>query len=257
MSRADSNPPSIANDHGRLVPFTRRTLSNQSQNGHQPHLISAGVFYPIAGQVNPQRPLLPAGSHYRSFSEPFVSSSSSNGPGRLGSHLTYPFVPTYSFTAPQLGPQPVTPPRTGYSGSTLQIVPVAQAPYLFTSPVYPISTSQGTVVPFQGIAGPFPNGYSHHPTTSPTAQLMSSNDMAAGFQRTSGDARRYITTNPVRTENRPPMNGVLCRNGPQCRKFQEGPSSLFVINDVVNLQLTGTCNFNHDFSSASADLLGA
>ena len=48
------------------------------------------------------------------------------------------------------------------------------------------------------------------------------NDMAAGFQRMSGDARRYPSSNLNRSENRPPMNNVLCRNGPQCRKFQEG-----------------------------------
>lgn len=49
----------------------------------------------------------------------------------------------------------------------------------------------------------------------------------------SGDARRYPSgAFSSRIENSRPMNTQLCRNGPQCRKFQEG-----------------TCNFNHDFSS--------
>jgi len=51
--------------------------------------------------------------------------------------------------------------------------------------------------------------------------------MASVPFRTSGDSRR-----PNRYENRPPMSTVLCRNGPQCRKFQEG-----------------TCGYNHDFGS--------
>lgn len=55
------------------------------------------------------------------------------------------------------------------------------------------------------------------PTKSP-----SSNDMATGFQRASGDARRYPSSNFNRSENRPPMSSTLCRNGPQCRKFAEG-----------------------------------
>lgn len=46
--------------------------------------------------------------------------------------------------------------------------------------------------------------------------LRSSNDMATTTFRM-GDARRQN-----RYENRPPMSTVLCRNGPQCRKFQEG-----------------------------------
>ena len=77
-------------------------------------------------------------------------------------------------------------------------------------------------------------------------------DMAAGFQRMSGDARRYpsSSSNAYRVENRPPMSNVLCRNGPQCRKFQEGrtmsPPSKASSED---LQLAGTCNYNHDFSS--------
>ena len=54
----------------------------------------------------------------------------------------------------------------------------------------------------------------------------SRDDMAAGFQRVSGDARRYPSSNLTRSENRPPMSNVLCRNGPQCRKFQEGRSKV-------------------------------
>lgn len=50
--------------------------------------------------------------------------------------------------------------------------------------------------------------------------IEGSNDMATVPFRTTGDARR-----PNRYENRPPMSTVLCRNGPQCRKFQEGPYS--------------------------------
>lgn len=37
------------------------------------------------------------------------------------------------------------------------------------------------------------------------------------YRVSSGDSRR-----PSRLENRPPMSTVLCRNGPQCRKFVEG-----------------------------------
>lgn len=69
----------------------------------------------------------------------------------------------------------------------------------------------------------------HRPTTRETRGVVrsstSSNDMAAGFQRMSGDARRYPSSSAsttYRSENRAPMSNVLCRNGPQCRKFQEG-----------------------------------
>ena len=264
MSLADSDAPSLADNHGRLVPFNRRTLSDQSQSGHQvlptrPGIPerSGGDVYPVTGQsgpyIGPQRLPHPPGSHYRSFSEPVVSASLPNGDHGRDSHLAYPVVPAYSFIRPQLGPQPVTPLPTGYPGPTPQLLQVAHAPHLFPSPSY----LPGSVIPVQGLVAQFPNGYDYQRPPVSTRQLMSSNDMAAGFQRTSGDARRYITTNPVRTENRPPMNGVLCRNGPQCRKYQEGSSSLCLHDDIVNLQLTGTCNFNHDFSSASVDLLGA
>jgi PAB-dependent poly(A)-specific ribonuclease subunit 3 len=52
----------------------------------------------------------------------------------------------------------------------------------------------------------------------PVSFLFSRSDMAsAPFRVPAGDARR-----PNRIENRPPTGTVLCRNGPQCRKFQEG-----------------------------------
>lgn len=48
--------------------------------------------------------------------------------------------------------------------------------------------------------------------------------MAHAQFRSQGEARRYpsspVTSN--RYENRAPVNTVLCRNGPQCRKHQEG-----------------------------------
>lgn len=87
-----------------------------------------------------------------------------------------------------------------------------------------------------------------------SAATESSDDMAAGFQRMSGDARRYPSSNFNRTENRPPMNNVLCRNGPQCRKFQEGLETTLATNaSSAGLQLTGTCSYNHDFSGVSAN----
>lgn len=80
-----------------------------------------------------------------------------------------------------------------------------------------------------------------------------SDDMATGFQRVSGDARRYPSSNFTRVENRPPMSTVLCRNGPQCRKFQEGQVQASCVNHSTGLQLTGTCNYNHDFSGIAAN----
>lgn len=62
-----------------------------------------------------------------------------------------------------------------------------------------------------------------HPRPDPEdAFSQCRDDMAAGYPRMSGDARRYPSSNFGRNENRPPMNHVLCRNGPQCRKFQDG-----------------------------------
>jgi hypothetical protein len=58
-----------------------------------------------------------------------------------------------------------------------------------------------------------------------------SNAMAAGFAGESGDARRHMSSsfrnNSGRgtlsnDQNQRPVNNQLCRNGPQCRKFQEG-----------------------------------
>lgn len=40
-------------------------------------------------------------------------------------------------------------------------------------------------------------------------------DMASAPVRVSGRPNRFV-------ENRPPMSTILCRNGPQCRKLQEG-----------------------------------
>lgn len=39
-----------------------------------------------------------------------------------------------------------------------------------------------------------------------------------------------------RFENQRPMSTQLCRNGPHCRKYQEG-----------------TCNYKHDFSSLAGN----
>lgn len=64
--------------------------------------------------------------------------------------------------------------------------------------------------------------YSHQRATEAGSQIQCGDDMAAGFQRMSGDARKYPSSNLNRSENRPPMSNILCRNGPQCRKFQEG-----------------------------------
>lgn len=63
---------------------------------------------------------------------------------------------------------------------------------------------------------------------------VSRNDMAASIQRMSGEGRRYPSSGQFnnRYENQRPMNNLLCRNGPQCIKNQEGK-----------------CNYNHDFSN--------
>ncbi|KAF2162145.1 hypothetical protein M409DRAFT_69355 [Zasmidium cellare ATCC 36951] len=49
-----------------------------------------------------------------------------------------------------------------------------------------------------------------------------------------------VSGRPNRFENRPPMSTILCRNGPQCRKLQEG-----------------TCHYNHDFTSMAPNGLNA
>lgn len=49
------------------------------------------------------------------------------------------------------------------------------------------------------------------------------NDMASAFPQMSGDARRHYPSGAARYENRPPVNRATpCKNGPLCRKFQEG-----------------------------------
>lgn len=49
------------------------------------------------------------------------------------------------------------------------------------------------------------------------------NDMASAFTQMSGDARRHYPSGTPRYENRPPVNRATpCKNGPLCRKFQEG-----------------------------------
>lgn len=49
------------------------------------------------------------------------------------------------------------------------------------------------------------------------------NDMASAFSQMSGDARRHYPSGTPRYENRPPVNRATpCKNGPLCRKFQEG-----------------------------------
>ena len=48
-------------------------------------------------------------------------------------------------------------------------------------------------------------------------------DMASAFPQMSGDARRHYPSGTPRYENRPPVNRATpCKNGPLCRKFQEG-----------------------------------
>lgn len=51
------------------------------------------------------------------------------------------------------------------------------------------------------------------------------------------------------------MSNVLCRNGPQCRKFQEGDSPIKGFAGYV-LTAAGTCSYNHDFSGMGANGLG-
>jgi hypothetical protein len=87
----------------------------------------------------------------------------------------------------------------------------------------------GTVIPLI-VTHPCSPQKSHATLDDPPAPLRR-DDMAAGINRMSGDARRFPSPGTFnnRYENQRPMN-TLCRNGPQCRKFQEG-----------------TCSYNHDF----------
>ncbi len=75
------------------------------------------------------------------------------------------------------------------------------------------------------VSGPLDSDYQTRSEADSGACQIPSDDMAAGFHRLSGDARRYPSSTFVRGENRPPMNNILCRNGPQCRKYQEGDSA--------------------------------
>jgi len=48
-------------------------------------------------------------------------------------------------------------------------------------------------------------------------------DMASAFPQMSGDARRHFPSGPNRYENRAPVGRpTTCKNGPLCRKYQEG-----------------------------------
>ena len=62
-------------------------------------------------------------------------------------------------------------------------------------------------------------------------------DMATGYQRMSGDARRYNPSSFSRAENRPPMSNVPCRNGPLCRKYAEGEISTALLNGFPDLPM--------------------
>lgn len=78
-------------------------------------------------------------------------------------------------------------------------------------------------------AGPFSNKN----FSAETKCLSSSPDRDSGVAvkgaKTVGDdmaSATRVSGRPNRFENRPPMSTILCRNGPQCRKLQEGPDSL-------------------------------
>lgn len=78
------------------------------------------------------------------------------------------------------------------------------------------------------------------------------NDMASAFPQMSGDARRHYPSGSNRYENRPPVNRqTSCKNGPLCRKFQEGRLMCSCIGPcgTRSSSVAGTCPFNHDFSS--------
>lgn len=46
--------------------------------------------------------------------------------------------------------------------------------------------------------------------------------MASAYPQMSGDARRHFSSGPHRYENRAPVRPTTCKNGPLCRKYQEG-----------------------------------
>jgi hypothetical protein len=67
------------------------------------------------------------------------------------------------------------------------------------------------------------------------------NDMASAFTQMSGDARRHYPSGTTRYENRPPVNRATpCKNGPLCRKSQEGliscPLQLSTISEAHRKQ---------------------
>ncbi len=82
----------------------------------------------------------------------------------------------------------------------------SQRPNTFGGPSVPVPSSASGTNPLDAA---FPFG---------------SNDMAAVFPMQSGDARRHTSASHrnSRFENQRPMSNQLCRNGPQCRKYQEG-----------------------------------
>jgi hypothetical protein len=90
-------------------------------------------------------------------------------------------------------------------------------------------------------------------TEAEVADRQCGDDMAAGFQRMSGDARRYPSSSFNRSENRPPMSNVPCRNGPLCRKFAEGEILTLLVHGMPDLHIAGTCGYNHDFGAVSAN----
>lgn len=72
-------------------------------------------------------------------------------------------------------------------------------------------------------------------------QRSTRNDMASAFSQMSGDARRHYPSGTPRYENRPPVNRATpCKNGPLCRKFQEGripfPILLLTISEAYRNQ---------------------
>ena len=66
--------------------------------------------------------------------------------------------------------------------------------------------------------------------------------------RVSGDGRR-----PSRYENRNPMSNIQCRNGPHCRKFQEGRLPLSQSTYRSHSLPLGSCHYNHDFASMASN----
>lgn len=59
-------------------------------------------------------------------------------------------------------------------------------------------------------------------SSSPDREVQSG---ASTFGDDMASAPIRVSGRPNRFENRPPMSTILCRNGPQCRKLQEGMAS--------------------------------